>query len=119
VVWNKCDLAAPDAGATALGARPISAKHGAGVEELAGEIARRVAGDADGEALLAAVRQRDLVARARDHLAAAQAVAQTGRDHELAAEELRQAATALSELVGETSAEEVLDVIFARFCVGK
>jgi len=120
VVWNKCDLAPPDNASIELGALPVSAKVGTGVDELAARLARRVAGDAaDGEALLAAVRQRDLVARARASLQAARAIALSGRDHELAAEELRQAAAALGEIVGQTTAEDVLNAIFARFCVGK
>ncbi len=119
-VWNKCDLAMPDGAAEALAAWPVSAKRGDGIEELVAELARRVAGDESvGEALLAATRQHELVSRARAHLAAGRAIAATGRDHELAAEELRQAANALAELVGQTTADDVLNTIFARFCVGK
>lgn len=38
---------------------------------------------------------------------------------ELAAEELRSGLTALSELIGDVEADEVLDSVFATFCIGK
>jgi tRNA modification GTPase len=38
---------------------------------------------------------------------------------ELLAEELRLAQNALSEITGEFSADDLLGVIFARFCIGK
>jgi tRNA modification GTPase len=38
---------------------------------------------------------------------------------ELAAEELREAAATLGEIVGEATVDHILDVIFSRFCVGK
>ena len=41
------------------------------------------------------------------------------RDPELAAEELRLAADALGRLTGRVDVEEVLDRIFAEFCIGK
>jgi tRNA modification GTPase len=38
---------------------------------------------------------------------------------ELAAEELRLAQTALSEITGTISADDLLGEIFSRFCIGK
>ena len=38
---------------------------------------------------------------------------------ELRAEDLRRAATALGRVTGRVDVEDVLDQIFARFCVGK
>jgi tRNA modification GTPase len=38
---------------------------------------------------------------------------------ELAAEELRSAAKALGQLTGQLGVEEVLDVLFRDFCIGK
>jgi len=42
----------------------------------------------------------------------------TGNE-ELIAEDLRSAATALGRLTGRVDVEEVLDVIFREFCIGK
>jgi tRNA modification GTPase len=42
-----------------------------------------------------------------------------GMGHEIAAEELRLAARALGHVTGHVDVEELLDVIFADFCIGK
>jgi tRNA modification GTPase len=42
-----------------------------------------------------------------------------GGDLELLAEELRAAATDLGRLVGKIDVEDVLDIIFRDFCIGK
>ena len=38
---------------------------------------------------------------------------------ELAAADLRMAANAVGEIVGKTTTEDLLDVIFSQFCIGK
>jgi tRNA modification GTPase len=48
------------------------------------------------------------------------ALAEPATSHEdLLAEELRVAATALGKLTGRIDVEDVLDVIFRDFCIGK
>jgi tRNA modification GTPase len=42
-----------------------------------------------------------------------------GQGEELAAEELRTAALSLGRLLGRVDVEDILDVIFREFCVGK
>ncbi len=42
-----------------------------------------------------------------------------GLPREVVAVELREAADALAEIVGDTTSEEILDRIFSRFCIGK
>ena len=42
-----------------------------------------------------------------------------GKGEELAAEELRTAAHSLGRLLGRVDVEDILDVIFREFCVGK
>jgi tRNA modification GTPase len=42
-----------------------------------------------------------------------------GEGEELAAEELRVSAHSLGRLLGRVDVEDVLDVIFREFCVGK
>ncbi len=67
-------------------------------------------------------RERHLVALrdAAAHLAAAAAqLAQDAPPLELLAEELREAQTALAAITGEFSADDLLGVIFSRFCIGK
>jgi hypothetical protein len=66
VVWNKADVSAPGAKFPGLA---ISAKTGAGVEALVARIVEALgAGEAGGEALLASVRQRELIERAAARL---------------------------------------------------
>ena len=45
--------------------------------------------------------------------------AKPGEHEELIAEELRSAATALGRLTGRVDVEDILDVIFRDFCIGK
>jgi tRNA modification GTPase len=57
--------------------------------------------------------------RARAALDRAQALLQRSRALELAAEELRGAQTALSEITGEITSDDLLGEIFGTFCIGK
>jgi tRNA modification GTPase len=50
---------------------------------------------------------------------AAALLAQQAQSLDLLAEELRLAQNALSEITGEFSADDLLGVIFSRFCIGK
>ena len=62
-------------------------------------------------------RHLDALERARGRLEAART--EIGGALELAAEELRQAQTALGELTGELTSDDLLGEIFATFCIGK
>lgn len=119
-VYNKIDLAA----GTVPGARPgeplevyVSAKTGAGLEELRKALLAAAGWEQSGESVFLA-RERHLraLARAQAHLHAASG--QQGR-WEFFAEELRLAQAALSEITGEFTADDLLGEIFARFCIGK
>ncbi len=46
-------------------------------------------------------------------------IEQENLGQELVAFELREALTALGEITGETTSEEILDIIFSSFCIGK
>jgi tRNA modification GTPase len=50
---------------------------------------------------------------------AAALLARQAQALDLLAEELRLAQNALSEITGEFSADDLLGVIFSRFCIGK
>lgn len=64
-------------------------------------------------------RQRDALASARTEIAAFAAALEAGLPAEVAAAHLRSAETALEELLGVVSVEDVLDAVFRDFCVGK
>jgi tRNA modification GTPase len=70
-------------------------------------------------ALVANARQIEALVRAREALAHAQATLDAGAPVDLLAGDLRAAIAAYGEVTGETVTEDVLDGIFARFCVGK
>lgn len=67
--------------------------------------------------LIARERQRMLVKDTADSLR--RAITVIGEGEELAAEELRAAAYSLGRLLGRVDVEDILDVIFREFCVGK
>ncbi len=72
-----------------------------------------------GHALVVNARQIEALTRAGESLAHARATLEADLPIDLLAFDLRAAASAYGEVVGETVTEEVLDGIFARFCVGK
>ena len=101
----------------------LSAKTGAGVDLLRDEL-KRVAGweqETSGESVfLARARHLRAMEVARDHLAlAAQHAAQSDLQLDLFAEELRLAGNSIGEITGAVSADDLLGVIFSRFCIGK
>jgi tRNA modification GTPase len=118
LVRTKIDLAS--AGGEELG---VSTVTGEGLAELRRTAAKRVFGGqvnlADLEPAL--TRERHRTALHQAHAALAQAVPHLGRggDAVLAAHHVREATTALEELLGAVDVDEILDRVFASFCVGK
>jgi len=101
-----------------------SAETGEGLGELMAAIAARLAADQrvpDLDApLLTHARHRHAIGRSRDELAAFRDAWRDARlPPPVAAVHLRSAVHALEELVGAVDVEDVLDRLFARFCVGK
>lgn len=68
---------------------------------------------------LARARHVSCLEQAAAAIANAQAMAQQKRELELIAEELRSAGEQLGEIVGHTSADDLLGKIFSEFCIGK
>ena len=56
---------------------------------------------------------------ARTNIAAAQSKLQAGPPDELLAADLRSALEALGRIGGKVDNEQMLDLLFARFCIGK
>jgi tRNA modification GTPase len=102
---------------------PVSVVTGEGLAALRRSAAERVFADrinlADLEPGL--TRERHRVALNRAHEALAAAVPHLGREGDavLAAHHVREATDALDELLGVMDIEEVLERVFASFCVGK
>jgi tRNA modification GTPase len=138
VALNKCDL--PEAIAPAhvpTGALRVSAHAGTGLAALRARLAEALGGGsanghgagngapgATAEALVTNTRHIAALQRARTALveAAAAAGADAGTralPGEIVAGEIRVALEALGEVTGEAVAPDLLERIFARFCVGK
>ena len=69
------------------------------------------------DGLIGRERHRKLLRQTADMLQRSISVVESGE--ELAAEELRRAAVTLGRLLGRVDVEDVLDVIFREFCIGK
>ena len=67
--------------------------------------------------LISRTRQRKLMLETMASLQ--RCIVVIGQGEELAAEELRAAAHSLGRLLGRVDVEDILDVIFREFCVGK
>ncbi len=94
---------------------------GTGLDALRAAIASALVGDAPGNAavVIASQRQHDLLLRAAEHVAAARRAQLGDAGPAVAAEEVLVALEQLDELGGRGLREEVLDTLFARFCIGK
>lgn len=108
-----------DLGGTVLpGELAVSVETCDGLVELLAVLADRLGGGSGGEpALLTRERHRVAVGAAIDSLALA--VSARHGQAELLAEDVRLAVLALERLVGRIDVEDVLDRIFAGFCIGK
>jgi len=101
----------------------ISAADGRGVDTLVAAISRFATESFGGEpGLVTRERHRQMLVAATESLAEAMNLAKgpgvVGRE-ELIAEQVRLATRALERLLGRVDVEDVLDVIFRDFCIGK
>ncbi|SAK73802.1 tRNA uridine-5-carboxymethylaminomethyl(34) synthesis GTPase MnmE [Caballeronia ptereochthonis] len=124
-VMNKADLAGvPPAvrdGEDDAREVNLSAKTGDGIALLRDELLKIAGWQAGAESVYLA-RERHLIAlrEARDHLAlAAEHADQQSQVLDLFAEELRLAQDNLNSITGEFTSDDLLGVIFSRFCIGK
>jgi tRNA modification GTPase len=123
IVRNKADLG--ECG-TKLFAEKLptvrtSAVTGEGIAELRAEILQTVRGSAaeDGGAMLTNLRQQGQVQAAMAALAAAESSVLNAIPHEMVLLDLYNALRMLDELTGATTADDILNLIFSTFCIGK
>ncbi|HEX3667166.1 MAG TPA: tRNA uridine-5-carboxymethylaminomethyl(34) synthesis GTPase MnmE [Rhizomicrobium sp.] len=113
-VWNKCDLPWP---LPHKGHR-VSARTGEGLDALLQILGEEI------RARLERPREAPPMTRARHRECVTDAAEALGRalgqpESELAAEDLRLALRAIGRLTGRVDIEELLDVVFRDFCIGK
>jgi tRNA modification GTPase len=138
VVENKCDLAGSTAGpetrrhtihqhggtaiATQCMALRTSALTGEGIAELRRAILARVGGDLGAQAeggFLTNVRHQGLVRDSLTALDAAERAVESRLPHEMLLLDLYSALRPLDAITGSTTADDILNLIFSRFCIGK
>jgi tRNA modification GTPase len=122
IILNKCDLTVLPQRLSVAGrpALPVSCLTGEGIAALLDALTERAKG-------LLAVGDEPLLTRARHRAALQEADAALGRfaaapeptELALLAEDLRLATRALGRITGQVAVEDVLDRIFAEFCIGK
>ncbi len=98
----------------------LSAKENKGIELLKDYLKQHRGFESASEGYFSA-RRRHLTAleRTQEQLEKAATQLKTHQAYELVAEDLRQAQSALSEITGKFTAEDLLGEIFSNFCIGK
>lgn len=128
IVVNKCDLPSKvNPNELKKMACPedimyISCMDGSGIEMLEEKIVSIIEGgvlSSLGDTLITSVRQKECLERSLRDILDAQAACQKRESPEIVAVDIRRALDDLGLLVGDTVAEDVLEIIFNQFCVGK
>ena len=125
VVRNKSDLAAATSHqppATSHCSLRTSALTGEGIEDLRSEILRCVGSENGAQqesGMLTNLRQQQLVRQSLAALEAATAAVHNSIPHEMLLLDLYNALRALDSLTGATTTDDILNLIFSSFCIGK
>ena len=117
-VWNKADAAPHAAPADGI---VLSAKTGLGLDSLRSALLAAAGWQApSGGVFIARERHIHALRRVDQNLAmASEHLAAQDQSLDLLAEELRLGQNALSEITGEFTSDDLLGVIFSKFCIGK
>jgi tRNA modification GTPase len=117
VVANKIDLR----GTVVEGAHAVSALTGAGVPELRERILQTVSrGYVEHESgFITSLRHEQLLREAVEALSAARTAVEVGIPHEMVLLDLYAALRPVDAITGATTADDILNRIFATFCIGK
>lgn len=98
----------------------VSGLSGEGVDSLVSRLTTTLKGRAFKAELASRERHRVAISRAMSSLSSAMELLNGGSDtYDIVAEELRESSQALGMLVGKIGVEDLLDEIFASFCLGK
>lgn len=100
----------------------ISAISGTGIIELLKGIKKLVLQNSsytEKSAIVLNIRHYDCLKKAKENLLNAKNTATSNLSGEFLASDLRATETALAEILGEVTTEEILNNIFSKFCIGK
>ena len=132
VALNKADACevSPSAWATSGWGREVgaecvvvmSARDGAGIEELRSAMVSAVKGSDAGageDVVVTNARHYEALVRAREALTRVRSGLDAGMGGELLSVDIREATDALASITGEISSQDVLNNVFRNFCIGK
>ena len=101
----------------------ISSKNGSGIDQLRSVIFNSFISDrvltSRDHVAVSTVRHRDIIVRALAGLDGFSSGLARGVSGELLAIDLRESLAAVGEITGETTPDDILDIIFSSFCIGK
>ena len=101
----------------------ISAKTHQGLEELKAQLVvkalRGMPSKSEGGVTITSARHYSALERTEKSLTLALETVESGKSGEFVAVDLRAGLDSLGEIVGITSTEDILNLIFSRFCIGK
>jgi tRNA modification GTPase len=125
VAVNKSDLAASEhdltaAQAAGVAALPTSAMTGEGIPQLRERILALATGGAASEpGMLTSIRHQQAIATARAALSDAAQANANSIPHEMILIDLYRGLWAMDSLTGQTTPDDILNLIFSTFCIGK
>jgi tRNA modification GTPase len=133
VVENKCDLVAGNADSSGKSVAPdhssiqrrsirVSALTGEGIADLRAEILRNIGGEAGAQSeagFLTNVRHKGLVQDSLAALQTATGAVTTKVPHEMLLLDLYNTLRPLGAITGATTVDDILNLIFSKFCIGK
>lgn len=118
-VANKVDLAEEDHSKYDLG---ISAKTGEGINILFKRLKEKSVGSqsySEKSAVVSNLRHYSALKKAKDSLEDAEKSIKENLSGEFVATDLRNAESSLGEIIGKVTSDDILNNIFAKFCIGK
>jgi tRNA modification GTPase len=128
IALNKSDLAVHSMGSAwrdmpcdfGLPTLATSAVTGQGITELREAILKLATGGAAAEpGMLTSLRHHQAITSAIDGLSRASYAVDTGIPHEMVLLDLYETLRSLDSLTGQTTPDDVLNLIFSTFCIGK
>jgi tRNA modification GTPase len=125
LVRNKSDLSSETEfapGGNHLPQIRTSAISGVGIDELRNRIVAEAGGSSRGHqesGFITNLRQRKQIEGALDALSAAESAVRSRVPHEMLLMDLHSALESLDALTGQTTTEDILNLIFSTFCIGK
>lgn len=121
-VWNKIDLAAPPGLGGDLPRAEVSAKSGLGLGDLKSLVLKMATGREDDPGppeIVPNLRHQAALSRAGECIRATLGAIGEGQPPDICALELKAALEAFDRICGRTTADDILNEIFSRFCLGK